>query len=479
VVARRSLVHPETVAAYSGPLWAFELSVDLAQSGLGVAVEKVGAVDTLSVPAPDMDGLVRRRGPALRRRILADLLRGGGRWCRRAARIRADESVVQRHCRALGWTTTDDRADFALRLTSAGRLAVDWIPGTDAAPALLETLSDPEQLRTALLGALAAPTFCMWIPARDREAALRSGDYALAVALAGELAERGHQALVQPLSEAGDRPGACLDVLVAIRGRRLRPPDPGQLSVLWLISHPEDVADSEFALYDGVLVASRPHAAHLERRLGVPVAPMLQFTDAQRFRPRPDAGPGHRLLFVGNWRGEFRRAVWDALAAGLEPALYGEGWRRLEPERAVADHVANEELPALYSSCEVLLADHWEDMQEHGFIANRIFDALACEAFVIAERFPALEAELPGGIETYSGAEELRRKVDHYLARPDERREVARTGRALVLERHTSEHRAEQLLAAIEAAANGCERPAVAHLREAGPPPEREARPAR
>ena len=171
------------------------------------------------------------------------------------------------------------------------------------------------------------------------------------------------------------------------------------------------------------------------------------------FFPDRDESLAHELLFVGNWRGVFRRIVWDALSAGLGPALYGRGWSRLAPQQARAEQVSPEELRRLYSSCEILLADHWDDMRARGFIANRLYDALACEAFVISDDVAGLEAELDGVVETYADGSDLRAKVEHWLASPEQRRERARRGRELVLERHTVDHRARQLVVTIELSA--------------------------
>ncbi len=313
-----------------------------------------------------------------------------------------------------------------------------------------------------------ALTFCIRIAGRDWEAAERGGDIALARSLARALGERGHRALLQVDSEAGDPAAECLDVLLVLRGRRAGEPTPGRINLIWQISHPEEVDAAELNRYDRVLVASTGYAEELRGAVRPPVEPLLQFTDPEAFHPVPPSEPAHELLFVGNWRGEFRRIVWDALQAGRPPALYGRGWDLLAPEHAVAEHVPHAELHRLYSSCQILLCDHWEDMRRHGFVSNKVFDALACGAFVIADDNPALAEELPGAVETYSSPGELREKIDRYLADPGERERVASRGRAMVLAEHTAGHRAEQLIAIASATARACDRPEIGHLRERG-----------
>ena len=296
--------------------------------------------------------------------------------------------------------------------------------------------------------------FCIRIGARDWEAAERGGDLALARSLARALAARGHGVRVQVAAEAAQEPPRDIDIVLALRGRSSGEPAPGRLNLIWLLSHPEEAGVEELNRYDRVLVASRGHAEALRGRLDTPVEPLLQFTDPALFHPATPAGPAHELLFVGNWRGEFRRIVWDAIQAGYPPALYGEGWDLLAPEHAVAEHVPHAELHRLYSSCGILLCDHWDDMRRHGFVSNRVFDALACGAFVIADDNPGLAEALPGAVETYSSPMELGVKIERYLGNLDARRQIAERGRAIVLAEHTVEHRVDRLLAIAEASAD-------------------------
>ena len=427
-------------------------------------------------------------GPALRQRVLADLLAGGGELCARPARVLVGSgcpAAVSEAVAELGLERAEGQADADVAIVAGrdGELGFDWILAGERSVASAGALAgrlDGRGGATALAEALAAgaraASFCIRIAGRDWEAAGYGGDAALARSLARALGERGHQALIQVDADAGRPAGDCMDVLLVMRGRPAGQPTPGRLNLLWLISHPEEVDASELNRYDRVLVASRRHAEQLRASVQPPVEPLLQFTDPQVFHPDAGATPKHDVAFVGNWRGEFRRIVWDAIQAGHPPALYGRGWDLLAPEHAVAEHVPHAELHRLYSSCGILLCDHWDDMRRHGFVSNRVFDALACETFVLADDNAALAEELPGAVETYSSPAELRDKLDRYLARPQEREQLARRGRAMVLAGHTAERRAEQLLAIAAAAARECERPMTHHLRESLSEPRPDAR---
>jgi hypothetical protein len=124
------------------------------------------------------------------------------------------------------------------------------------------------------------------------------------------------------------------------------------------------------------------------------------------------------LLFVGNWRSVFRRAVWAVVPTVHDLGLYGQGRRYLAPEHARPEHVPNEQLHGLYSSADIVLADHWDHMRHHGFVSNRTCDALACGAFVLCDDFPALHDLFAEGLETFATREDLRAKVERYPRRP-------------------------------------------------------------
>jgi spore maturation protein CgeB len=81
-------------------------------------------------------------------------------------------------------------------------------------------------------------------------------------------------------------------------------------------------------------------------------------------------------------------------------------------------------------------------------VTCRPFEVAACGGFCISEarrdlgRFFRLDDEMV----SFRDAEELRAKIEFYLAHPDEARELAARGRARVLAAHTYEHRARQVM---------------------------------
>jgi len=153
---------------------------------------------------------------------------------------------------------------------------------------------------------------------------------------------------------------------------------------------------------------------------------------------------------VAMTRHVFRPSVANALAVGLRPAIYGTGWQEfVDPDLIVADFVPNDQLATVYSSVGVLLNDHWDTMRAWGFVSNRLFDALACGTPIISDHLPEVDALFGDAVAMYRNAEELRRAVDAALDDPIAARRAANRGRDAVLENHTFDHRAKQLLDAL------------------------------
>ena len=215
------------------------------------------------------------------------------------------------------------------------------------------------------------------------------GDTVFARDLVAALERAGQRASVVFRGAAESEARERDDVVIVLRGlrrftpRRVRQGRP--LWMLWVISHPELVESGEPEGYDAVFAAS----AHWSRaaEFDVPVTPLLQATDPERFRPdagTPDSGPAR--LFVGSTRGEYRPSVRAAVEAGLALDIYGVGWDAYLPaDRIAGDFLDPAALPAAYASASVVLNDHWADMAREGFLSNRLFDAAATGTRVVSD----------------------------------------------------------------------------------------------
>ena len=325
------------------------------------------------------------------------------------------------------------------------RMAVDptgpgWADAITRSGALLRRAADPRPeppLRLAIT--VAAPS---------AKVAPRWGDWHLAQALSASLRRLGQEVRVQTADLADDLAGRSSDVHLVLRGLHPVPRTAGQRHVLWIVSHPETIEDSELDAADLVLVASRRFADHLRDRTDTPIDVLLQATDHRRFYRRPvDPAHRHDVTIVAKTRDVPRPIVADALAAGLRPRIYGGGWRQLvDPGLVVTDHVDNEVLPVVYSSAGVVLNDHWRTMQAWGFASNRLFDVLACGTPVISDPVDGVDELFDGAVLEYRTSAELQALVDEVLRDRRHALERAERGRMTVLGKHTFDHRARQLL---------------------------------
>lgn len=305
----------------------------------------------------------------------------------------------------------------------------------------------PERFLKKVAPMVESPKVAFKIGVPDAEQAEKWGDTHFARAMSRALASHGFTSEIHLLPEWDSPHRQDCDVVVHLRGLTTYAPKPAQFNVLWVISHPDDLAPNECDKYDLVLVASKSFASKLATETSVPVVFMPQATDIERFSPQPvDPDLECEVLFVGNSRGKRRPAVDWAIEAGLPLAVYGSGWEGLIPDRyIVAEHFPNDRLSSLYASAKVVLNDHWPDMREHGFVSNRIFDVLAAGGVVVSDRVDGLSELFGDVVPTFASVEELDRVVSRLLRDSDERERIMKEGMERVRAEHSFVQRAAGL----------------------------------
>jgi GT2 family glycosyltransferase/glycosyltransferase involved in cell wall biosynthesis len=303
-------------------------------------------------------------------------------------------------------------------------------------------------IREALMAWASATRYGLRIGVTSWGVIDRWGDYFFARGLQRYLERAGHPTRLHFLRDWPAPHAARDDVAVHLFGLKEAPTHRGQVNVLWQISHPDLATPELYERYDHVFVASDRFAARMADQVSVPVESLHQATDPERFKPEP-GGPRHELLFVANSRKVRRRIVDDLADTKRDLAIYGRDWTPdlADPRFVKGEVVKNAELARYYSAADVVLNDHWDDMRIEGFLSNRLYDALACGAFVVSDLVDGIEAEFDGAIATYASQPELEPLIARYLANPDERQRLAAHGRAIVLERHTFDHRVRALCA--------------------------------
>ncbi|MGH7390679.1 MAG: CgeB family protein [Candidatus Rokuibacteriota bacterium] len=162
------------------------------------------------------------------------------------------------------------------------------------------------------------------------------------------------------------------------------------------------------------------------------------------------------LSFVGSrypYRERFVREL-----AGYPLRLWGAGWpRATHPDvRAMAagGPVYGRDKLCVYSGSTLSLNQH-HPMNDIVGLNTRAFELAASGACQVVDFKEDLGTLFKPGEEVlaYRDLAELRRLLDHYLARPDEARAVGDNARRRALAEHTVRHRVEEMLAVIRARA--------------------------
>ena len=136
-------------------------------------------------------------------------------------------------------------------------------------------------------------------------------------------------------------------------------------------------------------------------------------------------------IWGSDWNGE----------VSLAPFLQ-DGGARIEPEQAIKIFNASAINLNLHSSVQAK-----ELVPAGDFVNPRTFEIACCGAFQLVDRrglLPELFRE--DELATFTSMPELLDAIPYYLARPDERRELAMRGRARVLAEHTYQHRMAALV---------------------------------
>lgn len=143
--------------------------------------------------------------------------------------------------------------------------------------------------------------------------------------------------------------------------------------------------------------------------------------------------------------------VWDVAFVGTEGGVprkfYLQALRERYPRSRIG-HVPHTELGAVYGRSKIGF-----NYSITGDANMRICEILASGACLVTNAADSEDLRLMGledrrHLAFYRHPGELFEMIDHYLAHPDERRQLADAGSSLVRARHTYTHRAQTVLAA-------------------------------
>lgn len=160
-------------------------------------------------------------------------------------------------------------------------------------------------------------------------------------------------------------------------------------------------------------------------------------------------GSGSPLLYSG------RRNILENLA-DFDLGIWGPGWDTVPPEsplkRAIkGGHTRPAEWIKIYSASKISICIHYHDPEGNipcHQAAPRVYEALACGAFLLVDRQrDVLSLFKPGeDLAVFDDVRELRELVTYYLRNPKEAEKIGRRGKKKVLAHHTYRHRIKEML---------------------------------
>jgi O-antigen biosynthesis protein len=291
-------------------------------------------------------------------------------------------------------------------------LGFDLVPLTDEDP---EPTAAPLVVRRSpLLTAGAAPRL-RWgikLPSTPGSWGDIWGDTYFADALARALRRKGQDVVTYRWGSHHSDASQLDDVTLGIRGLEVITPVQGKVNMLWVISHPDLVTPEELEGFDVVFASSVPWAESMSESSGREVLPLHQALDSDVL-PGPEVplGDGRVPVFVGgsNPPVRDRTSIHAVATAGTGLVVHGHGWEGSPVAPFVAStNVPPTMVPTLYRRHGLVLADHWPDMAASGFVANRVFEAVASGARVVSDPVTGIEELFGGAVQVYRSLDELR-----------------------------------------------------------------------
>lgn len=107
------------------------------------------------------------------------------------------------------------------------------------------------------------------------------------------------------------------------------------------------------------------------------------------------------------------------------------------------DAIRGKDLNKLYSKTKIVVGD---SVYSPYYWSNRVVETLGRGGFLIHRDVPGIKEEYPYLV-TYDGTyDDLRKKIDYYLAHEDERREIIRKNHKWVLDNYTMDKKCKELI---------------------------------
>lgn len=208
--------------------------------------------------------------------------------------------------------------------------------------------------------------------------------------------------------------------------------------------------DRVLALYaDLFSIAAKSNLSEYRRYGLSSVAHIPWACNPDRFKP-VKTSVQYDVTFIGAAYGPRVDYVRYLVARGVRVRIFGRGWDRVRSLRRVwGGSVSHEEALSIISGSKINLSFLWTSQDEtRAVIKGRTLELAACQAFQITNESADLEnyGLRPGKhLVTFTDRQDLLSKVERYLSRPDDRKEMAQRAFEIVTANHTWQKRFEGL----------------------------------
>jgi len=166
---------------------------------------------------------------------------------------------------------------------------------------------------------------------------------------------------------------------------------------------------------------------------------------------------GNDIVFVGSYHPN-RAQILKGLA-DFDIAIWGPGWEEHCRESSLKTRIKGSHTPLdtwikLYSASKIVLSIHFQELENRLAVyqaSPRIFEAMACGAFVISDYQKDVFSLFKDGehLVGFKTLDELIKKINYYLHHPEAREKIANCGRQEVLKKHKYVNRLEKLLSVV------------------------------
>ncbi len=234
----------------------------------------------------------------------------------------------------------------------------------------------------------------------------------------------------------------------------------GVKTALWTTDAPRQEFQHVVAtapLYDRIFCAGT-EAMEILAKAGRPDAVWLPFAcDPDFHRPveltqEERRRYGRDLIFVGAYYPN-RWEILRGLIGRYDIGIWGPGWQQASDEKSRnvlhAEPLNHSQWVRMYNAAKMVLVVHYQEGAIPCFQASpKVFEALACRSFVLVDAQRDVFKLFVSGrhLIGFNGIEDLKAKIDYYLNRDEERREIAAAGCREAMQRHTYRDRLKAIL---------------------------------